>query len=812
MALPTPRSLNEILKSILQRYTYITGVSDLNKGSVNRSMLEAAAMSDFRIQGDIISALSAIDIDRATGADLEKIGLGKGVVKTSAKESNGVITIYQKSFTKIATKVYQGTAAPPAGSLIVNIADATGFPNAGKIYIGRGTNNLEGPLSYNSIVPMGSYYQVNLAQPTGKNHNVGEGVVLGQSGNRVISAGSLAQTQSTLTSQAVTFRTLTSVTLLDGEDKISNVPVICTQVGTTGNVSANSIVEFASAPFPNAAATNPLAFTTGRDVMSDIDYREFIKKTEQSRVKGTDLAIKQAAIGTASKDDNKTVTSAEIRKPASRQEPSILFIDDGTGYQPIFNGQGFEQILDSANGGEKYLQLQHEDMVKATVISNLTAPFSVAGGMTLSIKVGGILSEHLFLATDFATDGSVDTFELVNSINNNPALLFSAKAFNNNTQMAIFANSVNNEDIEVVSPLTGIDANNYLGLSVDTTYSLRLYKNDKILNKDGAQAILYSKPQTAWQSSITSGATLKVKVDSTGVQTISVVDADFVSYGYSTVSMSNSIESWVGVLNTKVAGVTFSVESNKIKVVSNKGSTSAARLEISSDVSSNTLANADSMWAPSTSTGMDSDFILNRSTGQFQLTSPLISGDKITAGSQYTRGFVDSSSFAAGTVTLTGSLSNIPKLYLISDATVARRSASFSNIITFAVSNPTSNVWRYTFSAAGLFPTVSVNDIVIITNNNASLNASNIGDWRVAAVDPSGLWFEVRRSTGSVQSAMIMTGADDIIFINSPNGKVQSIELAFGLQTLTTLANTIQSLPGITTDVIGGRKIRIFTQ
>lgn len=808
MATPTPRPFLTILKAMIQKFVTDSGVSDLAKGSTNRSFLEAAALSDFKIQGDIMSALASRDIDRAENTDLDKIGFEAGVPRTQARASNGVVTIYQKSLVKVSTKVYQGTAAPPAGSATINIADNTGLPASGSVYVGRGTNNLEGPISYSSITSLGSYFRLNLVSPTTKNHNTGETVILAQGGNRVITAGSIVQTRSTLTSQSVTFRTINTATLLDGEAEIKDVPVACTQVGSIGNIPAQAIVEFSSEPFPNAAATNPLGFVSGRDVMGDPDYRDLIKKTEQSRVKGTALAIETAANGVQSTDDNKTVTSAKFRSPASRTEPGILFIDDSTGYQPIFSGQGFEQIIDNANGGEKFLQTQKQDIVRASVVSSIEAPFALNGGMKLSVKIGGLLSEHTFSSTDFAAEGAADTFEVVNSINNNPNLTFSARGFSNNKKVVLFAKSFLNEDIQISAPSVGVDANTFLGFPENITYSLRLYKNDVLLLKDGIIPTIYSNAQNAWNASIVDGATLKVKVDQTSFQAITVNNADFVPYGFATVSKDNSLESWAGVFNGKLAGVTVTIEGNRLKMVSNKAANNSSYLEVSSSGSGNSLALGDNMWEPEAVSGRASDYALNRSTGQIQLANVAATGDVFTAGSRFTRGFLDSGSFSSGSVTLAAS--PVPRLYFIVDAVATQRSISLSNVVTVSVTNPGTNIWRYTFSVVGVLTGVVKDDIVIITDNT-TLSANNEGHWRVNAVDGAGQWFEVVKTSGTVEGPISLSGGNDFVFINSPEGEVQLVDLPTGLQTLTALANTIKTLEGLTAEVIGGKKIRVST-
>lgn len=810
MALPQFKTYQQILNALIQQFISETGVNDLNKGSVLRSFLEAVALSDYKAQTDILAALASVDIDRATGFDLDLIGVAKGVARRPAQTASGSVTIFQKGIKKIATKIYQGTAAPPAGSVVINVSNAEDFPPNGSIYLGRGTNNFEGPIQYTSITNIGNYYQITLATPTTKNHNTGESVILAQGGNRVIPAGTVVQTRATLTASSIQFKVLNSVVLLDGEEELKDVPVVALQAGSSGNVPAQAIVEFASDPFPNAGVTNPLAFVSGRDIMGDDEYRDLIKKSEQIKTKATPLAIIQAAIGTASNDDKKVVTSAEIKQPASREEPGILYIDDSTGYQPIFSGQGFEPVIDNAYGGELYLQLQKEDVVKATVVTSLEAPFALAGGMKLAVRVGGKLYEHLFASSDFAVANAADTWEVVNSINANANLGFSARGFDNNKKIVLFAKNFKNEDIEVVSPTIGIDANQFLGFPTTKTYSVRLYKNDQLLIKDGVVPTVYSKPQSVWANSITNGATLKVKVDQTDFQSITINNADFVPYGFTTVSKNNTLESWAKVLNSKIAGVTVSVEDGRLKMVSNKGADNDAYIEISTDTVSNSLAQADNMWvAGDKMMGRASDYALNRATGQIQLAKPLVAGDQITAGTRFSRGFVDSADFTTGSLTL--SSSPVPQLYFIVDAPANRINTSLASGLTVSVTNPSANVWRYTFSVTNVITGVQRDHWVIVTNNT-NLSANNTGFWRVHAVDSSGSWFEVIKTTGTVESTIALTGSNDFIFINSPKGEMQTTTLPVGVQTLAALANHINNnIKGVFAEVFQGKRIRVST-
>jgi len=813
---PSPRPFSQILKSMRQVFVTKSGVNDLFPGSSVNSFLEAASLSDMRSQGDIIAALNSTDIDRAEDTDLDNIGNGKGVPRPQARPSTGVVTLQSLNFKKISTKIYAGTAAPPIGSTVINVSDASLFPQTGSIYLGRGSNNIEGPIAYSSITPIGNYYQINLSTQTTKNHNINESVVLAQGGNRTVQIGQNVQTQGNATSPAVQFKILANVTIPDGEDSLQNVPVVCTQVGTRGNVPAGSITSFPSTPpFPGAGVTNPLDFITGKDKMSDADYRLKIKNFEQTKTKGTKLAVEAFATDVTSTDDNRTSTSAKLSEPSNRGEPSILYIDDGTAYQPIYSGQGFEQVVDDANGGEEFLQLQNEDVTKALVISSFTAPFALTGGMKLSIKVGGELSEHQFQDSDFATQNAADTFEIVNAINADTSLLFSARAFNSSTQVMIFAKDFQNEDIQVVAPSgpNDVDANEFLGFSSNLTYSLRLYKNDALLIKDGVVPTLFSLPQSEW-AAMSSGETLTIQADQSQQIQYTFTDSDFVAFGFSVLSNNNPLSAWANVMNAKIAGVTVEVSGNQLKFTSNKGANNLAQLIFTFAGSSL----ASKMFGLSAgqlqSIGKASDYSLNRSTGQIELAVPLSPGDVITAGSKNTRAFVDSIEISTGSVTVPPATVNTapPILWVTLDQAAQYISNTANTSSQITITNPSTNVWRFTSSEANAFANVAVNDWVIIADDAIwSLDNDFIGYWRVSA--RANNYFEIRltNSLGTTGGPIGLVSNNSFSFIRS-YGSIQQLNLLTGLQTLTAIANNINTqLQGGFASSVNGKVLRLTT-
>jgi hypothetical protein len=101
------------------------------------------------------------------------------------------------------------------------------------------------------------------------------------------------------------------------------------------------------------------------------------------------------------------------------------------------------------------------------------------------VKVAGVLTEHSFATSEFRSIGNATAYEAVGAINGDPNLAFSARTANGGTQVVIFSRTDLNEDIEVIIPDSGTNANTYLGFPTGLNYTLRLYKNDKLLYKTG---------------------------------------------------------------------------------------------------------------------------------------------------------------------------------------------------------------------------------------------------------------------------------------------------------------------------------------
>ncbi|HBI00292.1 MAG TPA: hypothetical protein DDY18_01565 [Flavobacterium sp.] len=809
--LPNPQAYEVILGDMLATYMAKIGVNDLNVGSTVVSFFEAMAQAVYRASGDTFAILRDFSVDRAEGEALQRIREEEGLPAINARVATGKVTIGDSSFTKKVTKIYAGAQPPNIGSMEIPVSDASEFDASGSIYIGRGTPNVEGPLAYSSITPVGGYYVINLSAPTTKYHNLSEKVILAQGGTRNIAAGTVVKTLSSGSSPDVNFTVTRNTTLLDGEDTVTDVPVAAQETGTDGNVPRNAIREFVSAPFTGATVTNPVGFITGKNEETDQEIRNRIKKARISRGLGTAIAVKNAVLGAQASDENAVVISDEI---FSDGDETTLYIDNGGGYEEKTKGIGLEFIVDSALGGERNFQLAtsgtQTSVAKATLTSTESAPFEINPNDRLSILVGGILSEHAFAEGDFKANGFASAYEVVASINANPDLKYSASTVDSGTRVAIQAKAETSEYLQKTTPTVGTDAGEALGLSSSEVETLRLYKNNIPLSRNGRLAVIESANQTDWSNTIAPGDTLILMVDKTQSITYTFTNADFLAEGtHSTVAKTNTLQSWVNVINAKITGVTASINGNRLVLVSNLGTNSRAQLiidESSTLVSKGMFTNSVGLSA----NGAEADFKLSRNTAQIKLTNPLAAGDSLTAGSEFTQATVYSSAILGGSVTLPADA----QMWVMvdnQDAEIINHGVLSDSL--FYVTKPTTNIVRYRASFAGAFAAVQPGDYVVVWSDD--LLPGNRLEGRVNAVGTQSLtndYFELKVTPTEFAGASVqapVTFFEGLAFLRTaiPPLKVQIAAGSYNINTVA--ANLTSQIPGATASTENDEIIKI---
>lgn len=717
--LPTPKSREQILSEMLTEYVGLTGINDLNTGSVITQFFDVVARSVARTSGDIFQILRDFSVERATGEALNRIGREERIYRNTAQVANGTVKVTDTSFQKISTKIYSGAPAPNIGTSVIKVSDASNWPTSGRLYIGRGTPNIEGPINYSATTQTGAFWEITLSSPTKKFHNISESVILGQGGTRNIPVNTVVSSPGAGATPAINYNVSSAALLLDGENVNNNVQVTAQEPGSSSNAPAGAITEFASSPFPGATVINVTPFTTGSDEESDDDYRDRIKKERLSRGLGTALAVKSAVLGAQAPDENARITSNEI--DTTNPEETILYIDNGEGYEEKTQGVGLEFIVDSAIGGEQNFQLQtggrQTSIAKAFLESSISTPYAIKSLDRLSVLVGGIISEHIFPEGAFKAEGAATAFEIVSSINDNPNLTFEATTSANGTKVIIRAKTEDNEFIEMTSPTSGTDAGPLLGFPSNEAATVLLYKNRELLNKNGRSAFVVTKNKFDWSTSITNNDTLIISVDGTSFVTYTFKNEDFLADGqFATVSPQNSLESWANVFNKKVTGITAEVNGEQLKITSNLGSKNRASIVI--DPSSDLVAKG--MFSPElglSSQGNEADFQLSRNTAQIKLNKPLSKGDSLNLGSEFTRAEVQSNPILGGQTTLPGTGY---VWFVVDDPNVEPVEVGVTSDTFINVLKPGNGIVRYESTSPNAFDNVQVGDYVIIWSSDLS--------------------------------------------------------------------------------------------
>jgi uncharacterized phage protein gp47/JayE len=757
---PVPRSLSEILGEMFETFVSGTGISSIKAGDPAASILEAAAQSDLRSSEDLFALLESYDLNFARGTALDQHAADEGLTRYPEARASGPVTITDTSFSKISSKIYQGTAAPIVGSDSINVPDASEFPSpAGEVYIGRGTNNYEGPVQYSNVLPPGvgmgfsggNYYTLELATGTTQFHNVGESVILAQGGDRTVEAGALVQTAQGNSGTATQYRTLYSATIPDGETSVSGVDVVASVAGPASNIQAKTIKSFVTPPFNGASVTNPAPFSNGRAVEMNEALRERIKAKRRSRSKGTPVAIRTEALGVSSPDENKRTLSANLS--TSSFGPSVLFIDDGTGYEEKSSGAAIESFTDLALGGENRFEVENRPIAKASVTSGSVSPFTLASGQVLSVSVGGVVTTHTFDSDEFRSIENATAYEVVSSINSDWSLGWVARTADGGTRVVLSAKVDSNEWIQVQDDTSPNDnANQYLVFPTTRVDTMLLYKNDKLLTKDGALASVSTTPMANWSVAFGTSVTLDLEVDGTPLAnlvggTYTFTAQDFIDAGTGYTSLGrNSLEAWASVFNYRISGITASVTNGVITITSNRGLSSRASLVITGG----TLVTSIGMFEIASSYGASSDYKLDRNTGELLLATPLSANDKLVAGTTNTRAFVQTPAFS--TFNVAGADG---KLWFVVDgnATIIEHGVSAANPLTFSSTAETWGVRQRVAGTNGTFTNVAVGDWLIWWDAASPVEVLN-SQYRVAAVDSTNAaWIEFDLPTAVAPAA-----------------------------------------------------------
>lgn len=702
------KSYNEVLGDMVRKIIADTPVNDINKGSVLLTLLEAAAANDFENNVAILNVLELLNIDALKNSDLDAHGSNLGLTRNTATKASGFIIVGDSTITKRSTSLYPVKPAPIAGTSVIHVNDASTWNQTGNLYLGRGTSNFEGPLAYTSIVNNGTFYTINLASALEKDHLLSESVIDGQgTTDRQVLAGTVVKIPANNINPEVEYSVLRDAVIPAGEDVSDKIPVVAIKAGSLGNAGINSITLFNTLPFAGATVNNTNAFTNGIDTESDEKFRDRIKAYSSTLARGTKRSILSAIDGVSDETDGKQVASAVITEPAKIGDTSIVYIDDGQGFEPSFAGQSVDLLIAEASGKEEFIQLANYPLPRPQVLNTAESPYLFTNGMELKVLIDGIEESVIFSDSDFKSTSSATISEVVVAINNKSET-FRCRLSNNSTRLLLYPLDERAETIQVVSSGGVLDANVQLKFPTNEFSYIALYKNSARMREIEKSASLISTPFSTW--GITGIGNLILSVDETPDQDRSFSVADFGGTNFNALTLSD----WVNAFNVKYAGLTATETTTGRLILTSNKSGSSSILEIVGGSYLSQMFGGQDIKA----IGQDSDFALNRQNGNLQIKNKITTGDVITAGSSDTKGAIISSAASGGTYNVSTDANNRPaEIVIVTDATrVLPRSLNLAVGATITISDEGSNIMRVMASTASAFKNAQPNDYLYITN------------------------------------------------------------------------------------------------
>jgi uncharacterized phage protein gp47/JayE len=713
-------SYNEILGAMIRKIIADTPANDLNKGSVILTLLEAAAANDFENNTAILNVLELLNIDALRNNDLDAYASNYGLVRRTAVKASGFVKITDSTITKRSTTLYPVKPAPIVGTSLLYVNDASEWSQTGTLYLGRGTPNFEGPLAYTSIVNNGTFFTIQLTSALEKDHLLSDLVVDGQgTSDRLVSAGTTVKIAANNISPEVKYLTLRDAVIPAGEDTVTQVPVTAINAGSAGNAGINTITIFNTPPFNGALITNTNSFTNGNDTESDDVFRNRIKAYSSTLARGTKRSILASIDGVSDETEGKQVASAVITEPAEIGQPSIVYVDDGNGFEPSYSGQSVDLLVASASGNEEFLQLANYPLPRPQVVNNAEAPFLLLDGMEFKVLVDDVEEAVVFSAEDFRSLSTATISEVVVAINDK-AILFKARLTADSTRILIYPVDYKAETIQVVSDSSLLDANTQFKFPVNEFSYIALYKNNVRLREVQKSAAVISNPFSTWN--IVSTGNIIISVDGTPDQDRSFDVSDFGGKNFNAINITD----WVTAFNNKFAGITATASTTGRLILTSNREGSASAIEIAGGTYLEKMFGG----AELSSIGQDSDFALNRQNGNIQLQEATAAGDVISAGSSDTKGNVVSGSASGGNFNLSTDGNNRPsEMVIVVDATrVDPRTINLAVGSTITISNQGSNIMRVMASSASALREIQPNDYVYITNRG-DIDNSGTGNW-----------------------------------------------------------------------------------
>lgn len=355
------RTVYEILSSALATLVGESEITDQSRGGVARTLLEATSLQDADQYVQIAKLRKLYRLRNCKGADLDERLLDYNEVRLTPQKSVGQVKFGDSNLTtKVSATLGPSGASAGSGTLVMAAAIPATFPATGTLVLDRGGATRENVV-YTSYA--GSTF--TLSGTTTYSHAASGTVYLSTVGfDRTFPASTKITTVETDDTDALTFRTLTAVTLFDGDFETELVDATSDFTGAIFNVGSETIRLLTSPPFSTATVTNPGVFTRGRDVESDEDVYDRVERKIQSLSTGNVTALETAALG-VSIPSGARVVSAQVVEELAGDYDVTVYIDNGNGTAQTTEALTTPDLLiHNAETGKKRARLSHWPVVE----------------------------------------------------------------------------------------------------------------------------------------------------------------------------------------------------------------------------------------------------------------------------------------------------------------------------------------------------------------------------------------------------------------------------------------------------------------
>lgn len=355
------RSLMEIVDGMMATVVANSELTDVNRGALQRILLEAAALQDADQYLQIARLKNTFSIETADGTDLDERGADFGITRESPSQSTGLVKFGDSLYTTKVEDTLSGLHGIGVSSLTI-VGSTASFPATGSVILERDTVGQRELCPYSSVA--GSV--ITLVGPTTISHAGGTSVIVSHQGaDQVFTSGSVVSVPATDSVGQVDFTIQAAATLKDGDIYSAEVEAISTLTGSALNVGTGQVTDIANPPFQTATVTNDANFQGGRDEETDSEYRQRIKQTIQALSNGTINDLTVAASGVVMPSGQRVITAQVLEEFA---DPDVtLFIDDGTGSVTTTDSQTTTEILlHKAEAGQRRARVANWPVVTSS--------------------------------------------------------------------------------------------------------------------------------------------------------------------------------------------------------------------------------------------------------------------------------------------------------------------------------------------------------------------------------------------------------------------------------------------------------------